>query len=91
MMINLNITRTLKKLAYGRFLSVSRYRIRKGLPPAPSASGPLLDEPDWCYPDGTPGQLTKGRSLRYNRDQELGRTIVRFNKQFKAVSDKTAA
>lgn len=84
--INLIITRGLKKLGYGRFLSVSRYRTRKGLPPAPTASGKLTDEPDWCYIDGTPGQMTKGQTNRYLRDQEFGRTIIKFNKQFEAIA-----
>lgn len=83
--INLVITRGLKKLGYGRHLSVSRYRMRKGLPGPPSASGKLTDEPDWCYIDGTPGQLTKGQTRRYLRDQEFGRTMVKFNKQFEAI------
>lgn len=84
--INLVIARGLKKLGYGRFLTISRYRMRKGLPGAPSASGMLTDEPDWCYPDGTPGQMNKGQTRRYLRDQELGRTIVKFNKQFEAIA-----
>lgn len=84
-MINYVATRGLKKLGYGRFLSISRYRIRKGLPPPPSASGPLLDEPDWLYPDGTPGTLTKGRSKRYLKDQDMGKVMVGFNKKFKEI------
>lgn len=84
--INLVITRGLKKLGYGRHLSVSRYRMRKGLPGPPTASGKLTDEPDWCYMDGTPGQMTKGQTRRYLRDQEFGRTIVKFNKQFEAIA-----
>lgn len=84
-MLNLTITRGLKKLAHGRFLPISRYRTRKGLPPGPQASGPLTDEPDWSYIDGTPGPMNKGQSLRYLRDQELGKTIVHYNKQFEAI------
>lgn len=74
------------KIGYGRFLSVARYRMRKGMPPAPTASGsPLTDEPDWHYPDGRPGQLNKGQSRRYLRDQDFARTMVEFNKQFEAI------
>lgn len=74
------------RLGYGRFLSVARYRMRKGLPPAPTAPGsPLTDEPDWHYIDGRPGQLNKGQSRRYLRDQEFAKTMVEFNKQFEAI------
>lgn len=68
----------IKKLGYGRFLSVSRYRMRKGLPPSPQASGLLTDEPDWSYPDGTPGCMNKGQTNRYQRDQEMGRTMIKY-------------
>lgn len=77
----------LRRLGLGKFLSVSRFRMRKGLPPAPSSSGPLTDEPDWSHLDGTPGIMTKGQSLRYLRDQDFGRTIVKFNEQFKAIAE----
>lgn len=73
----------IKKLGYGRFLSISRYRMRKGLPPAPTASGPLTDEPDWSYPDGTPGYMNKGQTLRYQRDQDMGKTIISYKKLLK--------
>lgn len=76
------------RLGAGKFLSVGRYRIRKGLPPAPSMSGPLTDEPDWSYPDGTPGLMTKGQTMRYMRDQEFGKTMVKFNEQFTAIRAK---
>lgn len=85
--INLIITRGLKKIAYGRFLQVSRFRRRLGLPPAPTASGPLLEDPDWSYPDGTPGQMNKGQTERYQRDQEFGEVMVKFGKQFKAIEE----
>lgn len=83
-LVNLTLKRGIKKLGYGRYLSVSRYRTRKGLPPAPSASSLLTDEPDWSYPDGRPGCLNKGQTKRYIKDQEMGQTIVEFSKQFKA-------
>ena len=86
-MINLILQRGLRKLAYGKYLSVSRYRMRKGLPPAPNSSGPLLDEADWSYPDGTPGKLNKGQTDRYLRDQDMGRTMVEFSKQYKAIEE----
>lgn len=89
--INLLHSRGLKKLGYGRFLSVSRYRMRKGLPAAPSAEGPLTDGPDWSYPDGTPGLMNKGQSLRYMRDQDIGRTIVKYGKQFEEILKKRGA
>lgn len=73
----------IKKLGYGRFLSVARYRIRNGLPPAPSASGPITDEPDWSHPDGTPGTLNKGQTMRYERDQEMGKTILKYKELLK--------
>lgn len=38
--------------------------------------GPLLDGPDWCYADGSPGMMNKGQSERYVRDQDMGRYIV---------------
>lgn len=79
-MINLVIIRGLKKIGYGRYLNISRYRARKGLAPATSAEGPLTDGYDWSYLDGTPGTLNKGQSLRYLRDQEFGRTMVDFTK-----------
>ena len=78
-MLNLVIKRGLKKIGYGRFLPLSRYRKRKGLAGPPSASGPLTDDYDWSYPDGTPGQLNRGQSIRYVRDQEFGRTMVDFS------------
>lgn len=87
MSTNLIITRGLKKLAYGRFLSISRYRLRKGLPAAPSAHGPLLDGPDWSYPDGTPGQMNVGQTKRYVRDQEFGEIMSDFGKQVKAIEE----
>ena len=87
-MLNLVIKRGLKKLGYGRFLNISRYRIRKGLPGSPCASGPLTDDYDWSYIDGTPGTLTKGQSLRYIRDQEFGRTMVEFNERLNKIKDK---
>lgn len=79
------------RLGYGRFISAARYRLRKGLPPMSSASGPLTDEPDWSHPDGRPGLMTKGQSLRYLRDQEFGKTMVRFGKQFKAIEEMRKA
>lgn len=86
-LINLFITRGLRKLGYGRFLSVSRYRIRQGLSPSPCDSGPLTDDCDWSYIDGTPGQMTVGQTKRYTRDQDMGKTMVKFNKQFKAIEE----
>jgi len=78
-------SRGLKKIAYGRYLSISRFRRRLGLPSAPNATGPLCDEPDWSYPDGTPGQMNKGQTNRYIRDQEFAETMVTFAKQFKEI------
>lgn len=72
------------RLGHLKHLSVPRFRLRKGLP-TPTTTGPLIDGPDWSYPDGTPGMMNKGQSLRYLRDQEFGRTMVNFNKQFKAI------
>ena len=93
MPVNLVITRGLKKLAYGRFLSISRFRRRLGLPSSPLSSGPLYDDSDWSYPDGTPGEMTKGRSLKYMRDQDWGRVMLKYGEQFKAIekmrSDKS--
>lgn len=68
----------IQKLGYGRYLSPARYRMRKGLPGARSASGPLTDDPDWSYPDGTPGFMNKGQTERYQRDQEMGQTILKY-------------
>lgn len=82
-----SLTRGAKKLAYGQFLSIGRFRARKGLPPSPCASGPLTDDPDWSYPNGEPGLMNKGQSLRYLRDQDLGRTMVKYNKQFDAIKE----
>ena len=48
-------------------------------------SGPLTDDPDWSYPDGRPGLMTKGQSLRYLRDQEFGETMVKFGEQFETI------
>lgn len=81
-LINLVINRGIKKLSYGKLLSVSRFRHRKGLPPQTMASNPLVDEPDWCYLDGTPGLMNKGQSLRYLRDQDMGRKMVDYMKIF---------
>lgn len=81
----MTVVRGLKKLGYGRFLSVSRYRQRKGLPASPCASGALTDEPDWSYPDGRPGQMNKGQTNRYLRDQTLAQSMVDFNKQFETI------
>lgn len=84
--INLAPDRGIKKLGYGKYLSLGRYRMRKGLPPSPTAPGsPLTDEPDWHYPDGRPGQLNKAQSRRYLRDQEFAESMVEFNKQFEAI------
>lgn len=88
---NLVISRGLKKLGYGQKLSVARYRHRKGLPPSITASGPLTDDPDWSYIDGRPGEMTKGQTQRYLRDQEMGRTMVKFYKQFQAVAEMRKA
>lgn len=79
------------RLGYGRYLSPSRYRIRKGLPYGPLSDNPLTDGPDWSYSDGKPGLMNKAQSLRYLRDQEFGRTIVEYNKQFKAVEEMRKA
>lgn len=87
-MINLILTRGLKKLGLGKYLSISRFRKRQGLAPAPSASGVLCDGPDWSYPDGTPGFMNKGQSERYLRDQEMGKVILKYNKQFQAIEEK---
>lgn len=75
------------RLGWQKHLSISRFRMRKGLPASPSASGPLTDGPDWSYPDGTPGMMNKGQSLRYLRDQDFGRNMVKFNKQFMAIEE----
>lgn len=85
-MINLVITRGLKRLGYGRFLGAGRLRRRKGLPASTTVSGPLADDHDWSYPDGTPGTLNRAQSIRYLRDQEFGRTIVKYSKQFEAIA-----
>lgn len=87
-MLNLVIKRGLKKIGYGRFLQISRYRKRKGLAPPVTASGPLTEDYDWSYPDGTPGQLNRGQSLRYVRDQEFGRTMVDFDTRLSALRNK---
>lgn len=76
------------RLGWHKHLSVGRFRIRKGLSPRATNSGPLTDGPDWSYPDGRPGMMNKGQSLRYLRDQEFGRTMVNFNKQFMAIEEK---
>lgn len=89
-MLNLVIRRGLKKLGYGRYLNISRYRTRKGLPGSPCASGPLTDDYDWSYIDGTPGQLNKGQSLRYVRDQDFGKTMVEFNERIKKIRQNNA-
>lgn len=68
----------IKKLGNGKFLSISRFRMKKGLPPAPSASGPLTDEPDWSYINGKPGLMNKGQSLRYLRDQDLAKSMLKY-------------
>lgn len=73
------------RLGYGRFLSLSRFRKRKGLPPDPKVSGPLTDDPDWSYPDGRPGLMNKGQSLRYLRDQEMATSMVKFYAQMKEM------
>lgn len=90
LLLNLVTVRGLKKLGHGRYLSISRYRMRKGLPGPPSASGPLTDDYDWSYTDGTPGQLNKNQSLRYLRDQEFGRTMVDFSQQLAKVRQAKA-
>lgn len=88
MLVNLITKRGLKKLAYGRFLQLSRYRKRKGLAPPVTASGPLTEDYDWSFPDGTPGQLNRSQSLRYIRDQEFGRTMIDFHTRLEQVRDK---
>uniref|UniRef100_A0A6G1SAW4 Large ribosomal subunit protein mL52 n=1 Tax=Aceria tosichella TaxID=561515 RepID=A0A6G1SAW4_9ACAR len=91
-MLNLVIKRGLKKIGQERFLQISRYRKRKGLAPSPTATGPLTDDYDWSYPDGTPGQLNRGQSLRYVRDQDFGRTMVDFSTRLQKLrEDKLAA
>lgn len=82
------------RLGYGRYLSVSRYRFRKGLAPDPKVSGPLTDDPDWSYIDGRPGQMNKAQSKRYLRDQEFGTQITKYMnelKQMKKFSPDSAA
>lgn len=76
------------RLGSGKFLTLSRFRMRQKLPPSPSMSGPLTDGPDWSHPDGRPGLMNKGQTDRYLRDQEFGRTMVEFNKQFEAIKAK---
>lgn len=75
------------RLGYGRFLSVARYRFRKGLPPDPKMSGPLTDDPDWSYPDGRPGIMNKGQSERYLRDQELATSMVKYMKKLNKMKE----
>lgn len=86
-LINLVITRGLKKLGHGKYISISRFRKLKGLPPSPSACGPLTDDPDWSYIDGRPGTMNIGQTKRYQRDQEFAESIVEFNKTFKAIAE----
>lgn len=79
------------RVGQGRFIAIGRYRMRKGLCPDPKATGPLTDGPDWSYPDGTSGMMNKAQSQRYLRDQEFGRTMIKFNRQFKAIEEMRKA
>lgn len=83
--------RGFRTLGKAKYLSVSRYRIRQGLPPAPSASGPLLNDPDWSYADGTPGCMNIKQNKRYLRDQNMAQVMVEFNKQFTAIDQTRSA
>lgn len=87
-MINLVITRGLKRLGSSKYLSISRFRKSQGLAPAPSSTGILCDGTDWSYPDGTPGLMNKGQSERYLRDQDMAKEMVKYNKQFQAIDQK---
>ena len=44
-----------------------------------SMSSPLTDLPDWSYTDGRGyGPMTVGQKNRYNRDQEMAKTVVKY-------------